>query len=101
MRYRVLPHGELTDAKVLYDASSSKLQGAPDGMKVDEEGNIYSAGPGGVWIISPEGKPLAILRIPKRVANLAWGGGDRRTLYIAATDSIYRVHLNIPGEPVR
>lgn len=101
MRYRVLPHGKLTDAKVLYDASSSKLQGAPDGMKVDEEGNIYSAGPGGVWIISPQGKPLAILRIPKRVANLAWGGGDRKTLYIAATDSIYRVHLNIPGEPVR
>ncbi len=100
MRYRVLPDGSLTDAKLLYDATADKREGAPDGMKVDREGNIYSAGPGGVWIFSPEGKPLATIIVPERVGNLAWGDADRKTLYIMASSSIYRVHLNIAGAPV-
>ncbi|MGH9599040.1 MAG: SMP-30/gluconolactonase/LRE family protein [Terracidiphilus sp.] len=100
MRYRVLPDGALTDAKVLYDATADPRQGNPDGMKVDEQGNIYSAGPGGVWIISPEGKPLAVILMPERTANLAWGGPDRRTLYIVAHTSVYRVRLKIPGAPL-
>jgi gluconolactonase len=78
MRYRVLPDGTLTDAKLLYDATSDPKPGGPDGMKVDIEGNIYSAGPGGVVILSPEGKLLATLLIPERVANVAWGGIARR-----------------------
>lgn len=100
MRYRVQPDGTLTEPKLLYDATSDKRPGSPDGMKVDQEGNIYSAGPGGVWIFSPEGKPLATIEIPEKAANVAWAGPDRRTLYIAASTSIYRVHLNIPGAPV-
>jgi gluconolactonase len=100
MRYRVLPDGSLTDAKLLYDATADPRPGGPDGMKVDVEGNIYSAGPGGVVILSPDGKHLATLLIPERVANVAWGGPDRKTLYICASTSIYRVRLSIPGEPV-
>jgi gluconolactonase len=100
MRYRVQPDGTLTDAKLLYDATSDPRPGNPDGMKVDVEGNIYSAGPGGVWVFTPEGKPLGVLLIPEKVANLAWAGPDRQTLYIAASTSIYRVHLNIAGEPL-
>jgi gluconolactonase len=69
-------------------------------MKVDVQGNIYSAGPGGVVIISPDGKRLATLLIPERVANVAWGGSDRKTLYICASTSVYRVKLSIAGEPV-
>jgi gluconolactonase len=69
-------------------------------MKVDQEGNIYSAGPGGVWILSPEGKPIATILIPEKTANVAWAGPDRRTLYIAASSSLYCVHLNIPGAPL-
>jgi gluconolactonase len=100
MRYRVLPDGTLTDPKLLYDATADKRIGGPDGMKVDSEGNIYSAGPGGVWIFSPAGKRLAVLLIPERVSNVAWGGPDRKTLYITASTSIYRVRLNIPGAPL-
>jgi gluconolactonase len=100
MRYRILPDGTLTDAKLLFDDTADRRPGAPDGMKVDSEGNIYSAGPGGVWIFSPEGKPLATILIPERVANLAWAGPEHRTLYIAATGNIYRVRLKIPGEPL-
>lgn len=100
MRYRVLPDGKLADPKLLYDATSDPRPGSPDGMKLDSQGNLYSAGPGGVWIFSPEGKPLAILLTPEKVANLAWAGPERKTLYIAASTSLYRVRLNISGEPL-
>jgi gluconolactonase len=100
MRYTVKPDGTLTDAKLLFDDTSDSRPGAPDGMKVDTEGNIYSAGPGGIWIFSPEGKPLATILIPERTANVAWAGPDRKTLYIAASGNVYRVHLKIAGEPL-
>ncbi len=100
MRYRVLPNGKLTDAKLLYDATSDPRPGGPDGMKVDEKGYIYSAGPGGVWILSPDGKLLGVLSVPERVANVAWGDTDHKMLYITASSSVYRVHLNIAGAPI-
>jgi gluconolactonase len=100
MRYRVMPDGSLTEGKLLYDATSDPRPGAPDGMKIDREGNIYSAGPGGVWIFSPEGKPLATIVMPEKVANLAWAGPDHSTLYITASTSVYRVHLKIAGAPL-
>ena len=99
MRYTVRPDGSLGDGKVLYDATSDSRPGAPDGMKVDVKGNIYSAGPAGVWIISPEGKALATIVMPERTSNVAWGGPDRKTLYITASSSLYRIHLNIAGLP--
>jgi gluconolactonase len=97
MRYTVKQDGTLTDAKVFFDASSDSRVGAPDGMKVDQKGNLYSAGPAGVWIFSPEGKHLGTLVIPERVGNVAWGGADHKTLYIAASSSVYRITLKIPG----
>ncbi len=100
MRYTVKADGTLADAKLLYDDTADTRPGAPDGMKVDVEGNIYSAGPGGVWIFSPEGKPLATILMPGRVANVAWGGADRKVLYITGSEGIFRVHLKIAGEPV-
>jgi gluconolactonase len=100
MRYSVQPDGTLAEGKLLYDATADPRLGNPDGMKVDVEGNIYSAGPGGVWIFSPEGKPLATILIAEKVANVAWAGPDRKTLYIAASTSVYRVNLGIAGAPL-
>jgi len=100
MRYTVKPDGTVGDAKLLYDATADNRPGVPDGMKVDMEGNIYSAGPGGIWIISPEGKPLGTILVPGRTSNVAWAGPDRKTLYITGSEGIFRVHLNIAGEPL-
>jgi len=97
MRYTVQPDGTLTDAKVLQDAGPYAHHGAPDGMKVDTLGNIWSAGPGGVWILSPEGKHLGTIAIPEQVGNLAWGGADHKTLYIAASTSLYRIQVKVAG----
>ncbi|HEX5480990.1 MAG TPA: SMP-30/gluconolactonase/LRE family protein [Terriglobia bacterium] len=98
MRYRVNPDGSLTDGVVFYDATAEKGPGNPDGMKVDQNGNIYAAAPGGLWIFSPQGKRLGIIKFPGgRVGNCAWGGRDGKTLYILAGTTIYRVRLKIPG----
>jgi len=97
MRYRVEKDGSLTEGKVFYDATSDTRPGGPDGMKVDRLGNVYSTGPGGIWIFSPEGKPLGVILMPERTANLNWAGPDRKTLYITASSSIYRITLKVPG----
>jgi gluconolactonase len=97
MRYEVQKDGSLSNGKVFYDASSDKRPGGPDGMKVDTLGNVYSTGPGGIWVFSPEGKALGVILMPERTANLNWAAADRKTLYITATSSVYRITLNVPG----
>ena len=97
MRYTVRADGTLTDGMLFCDATSDTRPGAPDGMKVDQKGNLYSAGPGGVWIFSPVGKHLGTIDFPEKVANVAWGDPDYRTLYVTASSSIYRISLKTPG----
>jgi gluconolactonase len=97
MQYEVKPDGSLGSGKLLYDATSDQSPGAPDGMKVDQKGDIYSAGPGGVWIFSAEGKHLGTIRMPEKTGNLAWGDSDGKSLYITASSSVYRVRTKVPG----
>jgi len=98
LRYKVQPDGSAADGKTLLDASSYDVAtGTPDGIRVDKKGNIYGSGPGGVWIISPEGKHLGTIKVPERVANVAWGDKDAKTLYITASTSLYRIRLNTAG----
>ena len=97
LRYRVQPDGSVIDGAVFLDPSSDKTPGVPDGMRVDEKGNIYSSGPGGVWVISPAGKHLGTIKIPEVVSNVAWGDKDRKTLYITASTSVYRIRAKIQG----
>lgn len=97
LRYRVKPDGSVTDGALFFDASRDKAIGGPDGIKVDKKGNLYGSGPGGVWIISPEGKHLGTIKVPERMANLTWGDSDGKTLYITASTSVYRIKLNAVG----
>ena len=84
------------------DAGNQGLRArrGPDGMKVDVEGNVYSTGPGGVWIIDPSGKHLGTILIEKQTTNVGWGGADWRTLYITTFETVSRIQLKIPGIPV-
>ena len=97
MRYPVKPDGTLGAGVVLFDASSDKRPGSPDGIKVDRAGNLYGSGPGGVWIFSPAGKHIATILMPEIVSNLNWGGADDRSLFITASSSVYQVNLLVPG----
>lgn len=69
--------------------------GIPDGMKCDARGNIWVTGPKGVWIFNPEGEHMGVVKIPEHVGNLHWGGSDWRTLYVAASTSIYAVSTRV------
>jgi gluconolactonase len=55
------------------------------------------AGPGGVWVVAPDGKHLGTIAPPELPANLGWGDADGRTLYVTARTGLYRVRLELPG----
>ena len=94
--FDVSPDGSLSNGRVFIDMQSPEA-GVPDGMKVDQQGNVYCTGPGGLWVIAPNGKCLGRIVLPEQPANLAWGNPDWRTLYITARSSVYRLRLAVPG----
>lgn len=79
---------------------SAELPGdeALDGMKSDLQGNLYVTAPDDVRIYSPAGKHLGTITVPRVVHNLAWGGSDGHTLYLCASDRLYRIDLLVPGK---
>jgi gluconolactonase len=97
MRYDVNADGTLAKGKVFFDMTSAAGEDALDGIKVDQQGNLYVSGPGGLWILSAEGKHLGTLKGPEHPHNLAWGDDDGKTLYLAAQSGLYRIRLSIPG----
>lgn len=97
MRYEVAPDGTLRDGRVFFDMTKAAGDEALDGVKVDRRGHLYVSGPGGLWILSPEGMHLGTIRAPELPANLAWGDADGRTLYLAGRSSLYRIRLLIEG----
>ena len=97
MRYELGPNLDAIDAGVLFDMTSAEGEDAIDGLKVDVAGNVYTCGPGGIWVISPAGEHLGTLRLPEAPHNLAWGDTDGQTLYVTALTSVYRIRLQIPG----
>ncbi len=97
--YDVQPDGTLTNSRLLIDMNSDKRIGITDGMKVDTKGNIWESGPGGIWILSPQGKQLGHIAVPELVANVAFGDRDYKTLYVPARNSVYKIRVNVPGIP--
>ena len=97
MRFEVQSDGSLTNETVFYDVTDEAESGNPDGMRVDELGNIYGTGPGGVWVFSPQGEHLGTIKPPEIPANCAWGDDDGKTLYMTARTGLYRINLNVPG----
>ena len=96
-RYPVNPDATLGKGELFFDMTTAPGEDAIDGIKVDRRGNVFVSGPGGLWILSPEGKHLGTLRGPEHPHNMAWGEADRQTLYLTAQTGIYRIRLNNPG----
>lgn len=95
--FDVAEDGSISNGRTFAQPEDADAQGSTDGMKVDTAGNLYTTGPGGVWIYAPDGTLLDRLSVPQPPTNLAFGGPNNTTLYITARPDVYRVQVNIPG----
>lgn len=93
----VQPDLTISNKQLFFSMTGS---GAADGMKTDSEGRLYSSGPGGVWIFSPDKKVIDKIAVPETVTNLNWGDADYQALYITAGASVYSIRLNAVGAAV-
>jgi gluconolactonase len=85
------------EGEVFFDMTEAPGEDAIDGIKVDRDGNLWICGPGGIWVLSPEGEHLGTLRLPEAPHNLAWGDEDARGLYVTAETGVYRLRVGVPG----
>ena len=92
--------GTLANSRVLADgigSGSLEIGDLVDGMKLDERGNVWVTGPGGVCVFSPQGEHIGTVEVPENVGNLNWGGPDWNWLFIPATSSVYRIQTKVSG----
>ena len=97
--YDVLDSGLLANRRVFFDAAhlmSEGRRGLPDGLKVDERGNLFATGPGGVLVFSPDGTHLGTLLTGQATSNCAFGE-DGSVLFITADMYLLRVQLTTSG----
>jgi gluconolactonase len=100
MKYDVQGDGTVMNGRVNFDASAlhaKGLPGLPDGMKVDVKGNTWFGGPGGILVVSSEGKHLATLLTGVKTANCGWGD-DGSTLYICSEHRLLRIKTKTKGK---
>ena len=95
--YDFAPNGTLTNGRIFGEEPGGKDDGVPDGMKVDQNGNIFVTGPRGIWVWDAKGNHLGTIAMPEQPANLTWGDKDYGTLYITATTSVYRLQMKTKG----
>jgi len=90
--------GTIENSRILFDATTlgTSRRGLPDGMKIDTAGNLFATGPGGVLVITPQGKHLGTIMTGQATSNCAFGD-DGRTLYMTADDYLMRVKLKTKG----
>ena len=95
--YDVAADGSLLNGRIFGEEKGEPHEGVPDGIKVDERGNLFVTGPKGIWVWDAQGHHLGTIVMPEQPANLAWGDKDYRTLYITATTSVYRLRTRVRG----
>lgn len=94
----VAADGTLGPRRRLLDAVpwSVNRKGVPDGLKLDRESHLFGGGPGGVYVIHPDGTLLGVIETGSATSNTAWGGGGS-TLYITAGTRVFRIRTATAG----
>jgi gluconolactonase len=95
--YDVAADGTLSHGRIFGEEPGGKGDGVPDGIKVDEKGNLFVTGPKGIWVWDANGNHLGTIVMPEQPANLTWGDPQYDTLYITATTSVYRLRTKTRG----
>ncbi len=98
--FDVAPDGSLANPRQFVDMDSHPAPNNPDGMKCDLDGRLWTTGPGGIWVVEPDGTVLGVITTPARPSNLAWGEPGWSTLFITAQTSVYCLHTSVQGRPV-
>ena len=91
-----------SDVRTLFDFTSyiaDDSPGLPDGLAIAETGIIFQSGPGGIFVLTPQGEALGRIRTGKATANCCFGDADGRALYMTAHDELKRVRLKVRGLP--
>ncbi len=89
--------GRLSHKRLFGREPGAERDGVPDGMRFDEQGDLYVTGPLGVWVWNAKGRHLGTIVVPEQPANLAWGDDDYQTLYLTATTSVYKLRTRRRG----
>jgi len=97
--FDVTEDGTLRNGRV-WAETIGEGEGVPDGMKIDQEGNLYCCGPGGIHVFDGMANCLGVIRMTEKAANFAWGDEDMCSLYISASTTLYRLRSKIPGLPL-
>jgi sugar lactone lactonase YvrE len=96
--FNIDPNGNLSGASIFFNPSSAPDRtNVPDGMTIDERGNLYFTGLGGVWIVSPAGMQLKFISMPNAPFNIAFGGTNGRTLYMTCKNKVYSLAMCVRG----
>lgn len=98
--YPIQEDGTVGPGHVFFDPPTAN-KGEPDGMGLDELGNLYVSGRGGVWAVDPHGKSLGFIPIPEFCSYASFGGTDGKTLFFACQDKIYSLQMKVRGAFVK
>jgi gluconolactonase len=104
LAWDVSPAGNVSRRRIFADMTalaSEGLSGLPDGMAVDERGNVWATGPGGVHVFTPQGRELGLISTGAAISNCTFGGPGGRTLFMTSTHQLAAVRTNVRGGPVR
>ena len=96
-RYDVADDLTLGDRVLFVDQSADQRLGAPDGMKVDSDGRLWTTGAGGVSVHSAAGDYLGVFEMDEHAANLTFGGDNFSTLFMTAGTSLYSIETAVRG----
>jgi gluconolactonase len=97
--FDVAADGGLSNGRVFLDKIGTGVmaEGNVDGMECDAQGNVWTSGPGGVWVINPAGERIGRIQTPEICGSLVWGGEDLRTLFLTTTTTVQMMPTLVPG----
>ena len=100
--YDVAADGSLSNRRMFRDkiGSGTMGEGNLDGMECDEHGNIWTSGPGGVWVLNPAGERIGAIRTPEICGSVVFGGPDLTTLFLTTTTTVHSMPTKVASAPL-
>ena len=98
--FSIFSDGHLGEGRLFFNPKTDNRD-SPDGMSIDEQGNLYFAGRGGVWVVTSTGLSRGLIPVPEFCSNLTFGGPDGKTLYLTCSKKVYQLAMQVRGGQFR